>query len=133
MILTAPTFASSTLDEILGPSFISVVITALFDNSGGSHKICIPLSFRVAVKRLNDKNFHCLIIHSPRDIIEGELEILSSGEQNDEMEKIEWTDNGQINGNTITGVVLEEGKNTIHLLFSDNMRHAIKLNAYENQ
>ena len=115
------------------PTAGNQVKNIVVDNSGGSHKICIPLSFRVAVKRLNDKNFHCLIIHSPRDIIEGELEILSSGEQNDEMEKIEWTDNGQINGNTITGVVLEEGKNTIHLLFSDNMRHAIKLNAYENQ
>ena len=115
------------------PTAGNQVKNIVVDNSGGSHKICIPLQFRVAVKRLNDKNFHCLIIHSPRDIIEGELEILSSGEQNDEMEKIEWTDNGQINGNTITGVVLEEGKNIIHLLFSDNMRHAIKLNAYENQ
>lgn len=115
------------------PTAGNQVKNIVVDNPGGSHKICIPLPFRVAVKRLNDKNFHCLIIHSPRDIIEGELEILSSGEQNDEMEKIEWTDNGKINGNTITDVVLEEGKNKIHLLFSDNMRHAIKLNAYENQ
>lgn len=103
------------------------------DNEGGTHKICIPLPFRVAIKKLNGKIFHSLIVHSPRDIIEGELEILSGGEQNDEIEKIEWTDNGQLNGNIITGVVLEEGKNIINLLFSDNMRHAIKLNAYENQ
>ncbi|MDE5595013.1 MAG: hypothetical protein K2I89_05515 [Muribaculaceae bacterium] len=103
------------------------------DNEGGTHKICIPLSFRVAIKKMNGKIYHSLIVHSPRDIIEGELEILSGGEQNDEIEKIASTNNGQLNGNIITGVVLEEGKNIIDLLFSDNMRHAIKLNAYENQ
>ena len=49
------------------------------------------------------------------------------------MVSIDYTNNGSIRENFILEVTLEKGKNIIKILFKDNMRHAIKLKAYENQ
>jgi hypothetical protein len=100
---------------------------------GGTYKAFLPVEFRVVAQKEKDKYFHNLIIHSPRDVIDGELELVTIGEQTDDVVDIIETDNGEIKDNLLTNVVLEEGKNTIKILFSDNMRHALKLKAYENQ
>jgi hypothetical protein len=100
---------------------------------GGTYKTFLPVEFRVVAQKENDKYFHNLIIHSSRDVINGELELVTIGEQTDDVVDIVYTDNGEIKDNFLTNVVLEEGKNVIKILFSDNMRHALKLKAYENQ
>lgn len=103
------------------------------ENTDGTYKVFLPVEFRVVAQKEGDEYYHNIIIHSPRDVIEGELEIVTIGEQTDDIVSIEWTDNGSSNLNLLTDVVLEEGKNVIKILFSDNMRHAIKLKAYENK
>lgn len=113
-----------------GESFVETKIA----NTDGTYKVYLPVRFRVAAQSENGKNYHLLIIHSERDVIEGELELITIGEQTDDIVEIVYTDNGEIRDNFLTGVVLEKDKrNTIKILFKDNMRHALKLKAYENQ
>jgi hypothetical protein len=38
---------------------------------------------------------------------------------------------GSINGNTISGLHILKGKNVLKIQFADNMKHAVKLDAYE--
>lgn len=102
-------------------------------NSNGTYKVYLPVRFRVAAQNEDGKNYHILIIHCERDVIDGELELITIGEQTDDVVDIEYTDNGTIRDNFLTGVVLEEGRNIVKILFKDNMRHAIKLKAYENK
>lgn len=103
------------------------------ENPDGTYKVFLPVEFRVVAQKENDKYYHNIIIHSPRDVIEGEIELVTIGEQTDDIVNLSWTDNGNIRDNSLTGVILEEGKNTIKILFEDNMRHALKLKAYENK
>lgn len=103
------------------------------ENTDGTFKHFLPVRFRVAAQNDNGKNYHHLIIHSERDVIDGEIEIVTIGEQTDDVVDIVYSDNGKIINNTLSDVVLEEGRNTIKILFKDNMRHAIKLKAYENK
>lgn len=113
-----------------GENFIKTKIV----NNDGTYKIYLPVRFRVAAQNENGKNYHLLIIHSERDVIDGELELITIGEQADDIVEIVYTDNGEIRDNFLTGIVLEKDKrNTIKILFKDNMRHALKLKAYENQ
>lgn len=108
-------------------------IEAKIQNPDGTYKTYLPVRFRVAAQNEDGKNYHLLIIHSERDVIYGELELITIGEQADDIVALEYTDNGVIRDNLLTEVVLEEGRNIIKILFKDNMRHAIKLKAYENQ
>lgn len=104
------------------------------NNPDGSYKVYLPVRFRVAAQNENGKIYHLLIIHSERDVIEGELELITIGEQSDEPAEIIYADNGFIRDNFLTGVVLEKDtRNTIKVLFKDNMRHTLKLKAYENK
>ncbi|MBD5176971.1 MAG: hypothetical protein HDT05_06135 [Bacteroidales bacterium] len=102
-------------------------------NPDGTYKVFLPVEFRVIAQDENGKYYHNIIIHSPQDVIEGEIELVTIGEQSDDIVSIESTDNGAIRDNFLYNVVLEEGKNVIKILFSDNMRHAIKLKAYEHK
>ena len=102
-------------------------------NEDGTFKTYLPIQFRVIAQSEGEVITHNIVIYSPRDVIEGEIELVTSGEQSDDFVVVIYTDNGKIKGNTITGIVLEEGKNNIKIRFKDNMRHALKLKAYENQ
>lgn len=112
-----------------GESFVETII----DNPSGTYKTFLPVRFRVAAQNENGKNYHLLIIHTEKEILNGELEIVTIGEQTDDIVSIDYTNNGSIRENFILEVTLEKGKNIIKILFKDNMRHAIKLKAYENQ
>ena len=112
-----------------GESFKDIKI----NNPNGTYKVYLPVKFRVVAQNEDGKNYHLLIIHCDRDVIDGELELITIGEQTDDIVDVNYTDNGKIQGNLLTDVVLEEGRNVIKILFKDNMRHAIKLKAYENQ
>lgn len=103
------------------------------ENEDGTFKTYLPIQFRVIAQSDEEGITHNIVIYSPRDVIEGEIELVTSGEQSDDFVDVVYTDNGKIKGNMISGVVLEEGKNTIKIRFKDNMRHALKLKAYENQ
>lgn len=103
------------------------------ENEDGTFKTYLPIQFRVIAQSEGEAITHNIVIYSPRDVIEGEIELVTSGEQSDDFVDVVYTDNGKIKGNKISGIVLEEGKNIIKMRFKDNMRHALKLKAYENQ
>ena len=115
------------------PTAGNTYLPARMTEDGGTYRTFLPVEFRVVAQKEKDKYYHNLIIHSPHDVIDGELELVTIGEQTDDVVDIDFTNNGTIKDNIISDVVLEEGKNIIKILFSDNMRHALKLKAYENQ
>lgn len=103
------------------------------NDESGTYKEYLPVEFRVVAQNEYESIYHYLKIHSPHNVINGELELITIGEQADDIVNLDYTDNGKIDGNIIKDVVLEEGRNTIKIHFDDNMRHAIKLRAYENK
>lgn len=85
----------------------------------------------MAEKR-NGKMVHSIIIKSDFDVERGEIEIIVGGEENDEAIDIVSSSQGIAEGNTVTNLRLYKGtSNYVDLEFTDNMKHAIKLTAYE--
>lgn len=75
---------------------------------------------------------HNIIIHSEYEIINGRIDLLIGGEQSDDTVAIKaCTPHAIIYKNTISGLHIKTGKNVIKVKFADNMKHAIKLDAYE--
>ena len=91
------------------------------------------MEFRVVAQNENGQYYHNLIIHAPHNIADGDIEIVTIGEQSDDVVNLDYCDNGKIENNLICGASLKAGRNVIKIHFSDNMRHAIKLKAYENK
>lgn len=115
------------------PTAGNTIVETQINDPNGTHKVYLPVHFRVVAQSEANKIYHLLIIHSERDVINGELELITIGEQTDDAVDIIASDNGIVRDNFLTGVVLEQGRNVIKIMFNDNMRHAIKLKAYENQ
>jgi hypothetical protein len=80
----------------------------------------------------NGRMIHDIIIYSDFDIERGEIEIIVGGEEYDESVDIVKSSMGEVSGNTVTNLKLKaQIKNIVELEFADNMKHAIKLTAYE--
>ena len=102
------------------------------EDSIGEFKRNFPVQYRVAAQKVNGRVVHSIIIHTDFDVERGEIEIIVGGEEYDEFVDIVKTSMGNVKGNTITDLKLySQRKNIIELEFADNMKHAIKLTAYE--
>ena len=102
------------------------------DEGEGEFKRNIPVRYRVMAQNKNGKIVHSVIIHTDTDVERGEIEIIVGGEEYDESIDIAKSSVGNVKDNIVTGLKLYAGsKNTIELEFADNMKHAIKLTAYE--
>ena len=102
------------------------------EDSIGEFKRNIPVQYRVAAKNVNGRVVHSIIIHTDFNVERGEIEIIVGGEEYDESVDIVKTSIGNVKDNTITDLKLySQRKNIIELEFADNMKHAIKLTAYE--
>lgn len=97
-------------------------------------KLFIDVNLRVAAQTEQDRLFHSLIITSPRDVENAEI-VLLVGADNDRDDGISLlsTDNGNVDENILTNVKLTTGKNIVKIRFSDNVKHSIKIKAYEIQ
>lgn len=92
----------------------------------------IPVRYRVIAESKNGKTIHSIIMHTDFDIERGQIEIVVEGEENDEVIDIVNSSMGDISGNMVKNLKLfAKIKNIIELEFADNMKHAIKLTAYE--
>lgn len=92
----------------------------------------VPVEYRVIAENKNGILVHTLIIHSDRDVKNGKIEILVGGEDSDEEVDIVSSSNGTPKGNLISGVVLKnDERNLIEIVFSDHMKHVVKMTAYE--
>lgn len=92
----------------------------------------IPVKYRSFAQKENNVIIHTIIIHSDYEIENGRIDLLVGGELSDDAVKIQsCSGNGAINNNTISGLHIVKGKNTLKIRFADNMKHAVKLDAYE--
>lgn len=92
----------------------------------------IPVRYRVMAEKKNGKMVHSIIIKSDFDVERGQIEIIVGGEENDEAIDIVSSSQGTVERNTVTNLKLNKGmSNILDLEFADNMKHAIKLTAYE--
>lgn len=104
------------------------------EESTTKSKVLIKVGLKVAAQRQNGHLFHNLIINANDNIPNAELELLvgADNDRDDSLEVIE-TDNGNISQNTLKNVNLNYGKNLIKVRFADNLKHTVKMKAYELQ
>jgi hypothetical protein len=97
-------------------------------------KVLIKVGFKVASQVENGNVFHHLIVNSENNIENAELEILvgSDNDRDDSLEILS-TDNGNISNNKLKNVNLNSGRNLIAVRFADNIKHTVKMKAYEIQ
>ena len=93
----------------------------------------LRISYRTFAQNGPDGFEHRLVVHSNRASSKVVITIISGGETSDEPIAVSRTDNGNIINNRLTHVHLDKGRTIIRVWFADDMRHAIKLNVYENQ
>lgn len=88
----------------------------------------------VTVARVDENNnlCHTIIIQSPEDVEAAEIEVYDSTDNSD-IVKADIYDcfDGDVEGNIISGINLKEGLNRIELAFNDDLKHSIKIQAYE--
>lgn len=104
------------------------------DDEEKSSKILVKVKLKVAAQKEQDIFYHNLIISSDDAISNAELELLVSGDNDkDDGIAIISSDNGKIEGNKLKGLSLSVGRNQIKVRFADNLKHSIKIKAYEVQ
>ena len=97
-------------------------------------RVLVKVKLKVAAQKEKDVFYHNLIINSEKDIANAELELLVGGDnEKEDGVEIVSTDNGIIDNNKLKEVILLSGKNQIKIKFADNLKHSIKIKAYELQ
>ena len=88
----------------------------------------------MAVAHVDENNnlCHTIIIQSPESVEKAEIEVFDNTDNSDVV-KADIYDcfNGDVEGNIISGIGLQEGLNQIELAFNDDLKHSIKVQAYE--
>lgn len=93
----------------------------------------IPVTYRSFAQKINDRVFHTLVIHSEYEVEKGRIDLMVGGEQSDDVINIEYCSKGDVRDNTISNLTISKGKNLLTIRFADNMKHAVKLDAYESK
>lgn len=92
----------------------------------------VPVRYRSFAQVKNGQTEHNIIIHSDYEILNGRIDLIIGGEQADEVIGIKSCSlGGSIDKNSISGLHIKEGKNVLNIVFADNMKHAVRLDAYE--
>jgi len=97
-------------------------------------KVLVNVRFRILAQKSGNNVEHILLVNVDKDIENAEL-ALFVGADNGREDGIEIfeTDNGNIEKNILKNVYLWRGKNEIKIRFADNVKHSVKLKAYEYQ
>lgn len=97
-------------------------------------KTLVNVGFRSLAQNENNSLYHILIINSKRQINNAELELfIGSDNDRDEGAVVKLSNVGVIEKNIIKKLSLAEGNNNIKIQFADNLKHSIKIKAYEVQ
>lgn len=92
----------------------------------------IPVKYRSFAQVDNGKVIHNIVIRSDFEFSNGRIDLIVGGDQSDDVVTIsKCSMPGNIHGNTISGLHINKGKNILKIQFADNMKHAVKLDAYE--
>lgn len=103
------------------------------NEESGSYKTFLPVTFRAFAQQIQNQTWHKLIIHSEKSVENGEIEVVIASEEGDEIVPLAYATAGHYCENRIVGLPLKSGKNELHIRFADNLRHSIRLKAYEIQ
>lgn len=104
------------------------------NNADKSTRVLIKVKLKVAAQKEQDIFYHNLIVSAEKDISNAELELLVSGDNDkDDGIAISSTDKGQIENNKLKSLSLSAGRNKIKVRFADNLKHSVKIKAYEIQ
>lgn len=102
------------------------------DGVAGNVLTEVPVTYRSFAQTEGGRVVHTIVIHSGFDFDNGRIDLKVGGEQKDDEVTIsECSSGGHINANTISGLRINKGKNVLKVKFADNMKHAVKLDAYE--
>jgi hypothetical protein len=104
------------------------------DNGATLSKMLINVKFRTLAQTPNGIVEHILIINADKDINDVELELFvgADNDREDGIAIIE-SDAGTFTKNTLRSISLKSGRNVIKIRFADNVKHSVKLKAYEYQ
>lgn len=102
------------------------------DGTPGRFLENIPVTYRVVAEQKKGKMIHSILIKSDFDVENAQIEIVVGGEENDETIGIVASSMGVVKGNKVTNLTLHKNTtNIVELTFADQMKHTIKLTAYE--
>ena len=102
------------------------------DGTKGDFLQNIPVDYRVMAENISGKIIHTISLRVETDVQRGQIEIIVGGEERDEKVNITNSSMGSYKGNIITDLVLSKDEsNILKLQFEDNMKHILKLTAYE--
>lgn len=101
------------------------------DGEKGLFASPISIPYRTFSQYENGGIYHYVVLHSEEGIDNVRLHFFAVGEENDEELQIAESNIGNISGNIIRDVHLQEGRLRLRVRFKDNMKHAIKLSAEE--
>ena len=103
------------------------------DESGKKGLFASPINipYRTFSQVENDQVYHYVMLHPQEEIGNVRLHFFAVGEENDEELRIAESNIGNISGNIIRDVHLQEGRVRLRVRFADNMKHAVKLSAEE--
>lgn len=92
----------------------------------------VPVIYRSFAQKENGRVSHTIVIHSDYEFENGRIDLIVGGDQSDDVVTIKSCSlGGTIVENTISGLHIMKGKNILRIQFADNMKHAVKLDAYE--
>ena len=103
------------------------------DESGEKGLFASPISiqYRTFSQVEDGEVYHYVFLHPQDEIGNVRLHFYAVGEESDEELHIEYSNLGNISGNVIRDIHLREGRLSLKVKFTDNMKHALKLSAEE--
>lgn len=103
------------------------------DEKGDKGVFAAPISvpYRTFSQIEDNKVYHYVVLHPVAEVGNVRLHFFAVGEERDEELRIAESNTGNISGNVIRDIHLQEGRLRIRVRFTDNMKHAIKLSAEE--
>ncbi|MDE0472086.1 MAG: hypothetical protein OXH57_09110 [Ekhidna sp.] len=108
--------------------------TGINKNTNKGGKLLLEVILRVVAQQEDEQLYHSLIINSPRDVQKAEIELMVGADnERDDGISLVTTNNGNIDNNVLNCVQLSKGRNIVKVSFSDNVKHSIKVKAYEIQ
>lgn len=97
----------------------------------------IPVHYHFFFKKEDDGLFHYVVITSENEVEDCTLYLTATGDYGRDSEDnqifVVDSDSGNLKKGVIYNLHLNAGKTTVKVRFEDNLKHSIKLAAYENQ
>ena len=103
------------------------------EGTEGTYLSEIPVTYRCFAQVESGIVYHNIVIHSEYEVEKGQLHIVVMGDDSTDIVKINYSNIGKPQNNTVVELPISIGKNEVKIRFADNLKHSIKLIAYENK